>query len=332
MNVIKEYLDNVFANLPNTEEVLRVKQDFYLNMEEKYYDLLEKGLTREEATNKVLMDFGDINELVEELEIENRKKETNSSKRLSKEKAIEYLQKKQKTGLMIAVGVFLIIMSVNAVIFFSNLAETGFLGFSSDSFGVIPMFLLIAVAVGLFIYAGHELEEYKYLKNGFVIDTSTRSYLEQQLQSFSKTHITFIIIGVILCILAPLTVIFSDIAGDSFFFSMFKGIPLIGINTSESGVLPMFTLISVAVFIFIYFGSIKDGYNLLLRKEEYSYINDKGEANKAVKLFDAIAWPIAVIIFFIAGFVFHAWHISWIIFPITGILQWMFNSVSSALE
>ena len=332
MNVIKDYLDNVFANLPKTEEVLRIKQDFYLNMEEKYYDLLEKGLTREEATNKVLSDFGDINELVEELEISNRIDNKQTSNKLTKEKAIEFLQVKQKSGLMIAIGVFLIIMSVNAVIFFSDLADTGFLGFSSDSFGLIPMFIMIATAVGLFIYAGHELEKYNYLKNGFVIDNTTRSYLENQLESFSKTHILFITIGVILCILAPLTVIFSDMTTDLFIFRIFKNIPLLGINSSGSGVLPMFTLISIAVFFFIYFGNIKDGYNLLLGKEEYSYIKKSGETNKAIKLFEAIAWPLATILFLIGGFIFNAWHISWIVFPITGILQGMFNNIYSTLK
>lgn len=39
METIKNYLDNIFANLPKTKEMERLKSEIYYNMEEKYNEL-----------------------------------------------------------------------------------------------------------------------------------------------------------------------------------------------------------------------------------------------------------------------------------------------------
>lgn len=331
MDTIKNYLDNIFAGLPETEEILTIKQDVFLNMEEKFYDLLESGYSRNEAIGKVIAEFGDIDELIDELGIEDNT-HTSKARKVNKREAINYLEARRTSGLKIAIGVFLIIMSVNMVIFFSQLAESGFLGFNSDGFGVIPMFFMIAIAVGLFIYAGQDVKEFDYLKQGFIIDSSLRAYLKAQEEEFSKTHTLMITIGVILCILAPIPIIFLDMFEGSFLVSFFRGIPILSFESGSSGILMMFTLISIATFMFIYFGSIKEGYNLLLKKEEYSYIDESGDVNKAVKVFEALIWPFATIVFLIGGLVFHLWHIAWIVFPIAALLQAMFNGVNAALK
>ncbi len=331
MDTIKNYLDNVFSGLPETEEILSIKQDVFLNMEEKFYDLLENGYSRNEAIGKVIAEFGDIDELIEELGIDSNSSKA-TGRKVTKNEALNYLEAKRLSGLKIAIGVFLIIMSVNFVILFSQLADSNFLGFNSDSFGVIPMFFMIAIAVGLFIYSGQDVKNFEYLKQGFILDSSLRSSLKIQEEEFTKTHTLMITIGVILCILAPIPIIFFDMLEGSFFFSIFRGIPLLSLESGSSGIVMMFTLISIATFMFIYFGSIKEGYNLLLKKEEYSYIDESGNVHKAVKIFEAFIWPLATIAFFIAGFLFHLWHIAWIVFPIAALLQAMFNGVHAALN
>ena len=41
MNAIKNYLDNMFRNLPNTEEVRRAKSELLEMMEDKYEELIK---------------------------------------------------------------------------------------------------------------------------------------------------------------------------------------------------------------------------------------------------------------------------------------------------
>ena len=49
MNSIINYLDNVFASLPKTSEMEKLKQEMLSNMEDKYYELKEEGKTENEA-------------------------------------------------------------------------------------------------------------------------------------------------------------------------------------------------------------------------------------------------------------------------------------------
>ena len=36
MDTIKNYLDNMFARFANTKEIMKIKDDLFMNMEEKY--------------------------------------------------------------------------------------------------------------------------------------------------------------------------------------------------------------------------------------------------------------------------------------------------------
>ena len=69
MESIRNYLDNVFASVPNTEAVARVKAELLANMEDKYRELIEGGASENEAAGRVFTDFGNIDELFAELGI-----------------------------------------------------------------------------------------------------------------------------------------------------------------------------------------------------------------------------------------------------------------------
>ena len=45
MEAIKNYLDSMFANLPNTAEVRRAKDELWQMMEDKYGELMAEGKT-----------------------------------------------------------------------------------------------------------------------------------------------------------------------------------------------------------------------------------------------------------------------------------------------
>ena len=51
METIKNYLDNMFANLPHTDEVLKAKNELSQMMEDKYNELIEEGRSENEAVD-----------------------------------------------------------------------------------------------------------------------------------------------------------------------------------------------------------------------------------------------------------------------------------------
>ena len=67
METIKVYLDNMFLNIPDTAQTRRVKADLYDMMEDKYYELLKEGKPENEAVGIVISEFGNLEELREEL-------------------------------------------------------------------------------------------------------------------------------------------------------------------------------------------------------------------------------------------------------------------------
>jgi hypothetical protein len=92
-------------------------------------------------------------------------------------------------------------------------------------------------------------------------------------------------------------------------------------------------MVAMAVYIFIYFGKIKENYKRLLCLDEYSKpYKQKQEEQRVTNIVASIVWPIAVVIYLISGFIFNAWAINWIIFAIVGISFGAFSAAYVALK
>ena len=72
MEAIREYLHNMFLNLPETPQVLRAKAELMEMMEDKYEELMQEGMSEKEAVGTVISEFGNLDELAEELGIARR--------------------------------------------------------------------------------------------------------------------------------------------------------------------------------------------------------------------------------------------------------------------
>ena len=63
METIREYLNNMFAGLPDTPEVHRAYDELAAMMEDKYTELIEEGCSENEAVGTVISEFGNLEEL-----------------------------------------------------------------------------------------------------------------------------------------------------------------------------------------------------------------------------------------------------------------------------
>ena len=57
MEAIRNYLETMFANLPNTPEVLRAKNELWQMMEDKYNELIADGKSDNEAVGTVIAGY-----------------------------------------------------------------------------------------------------------------------------------------------------------------------------------------------------------------------------------------------------------------------------------
>ena len=157
MNAIRNYLDNMFRNLPNTEEVRRAKTELLEMMEDKYEELIKEGKTENEAVGIVISEFGNLDELAESLGISEAVAENPDEDKpmLSLDRVKEYLGMMSQHSILVPLAIGLCIFSVAF-----NIIADAIPGFP-EFLGVICMFLSIGVAVGLFIYEGTKKNEYK---------------------------------------------------------------------------------------------------------------------------------------------------------------------------
>lgn len=319
MDTIKNYLDNMFANLPKTNEMLKLKNDILSNMEEKYNELKNEGKSENEAIGIVISEFGNINELINELGIK-VEADGKAIPTITLEEAESFMAAKKESGLYVGIGVVLCIMGAAVLILVSSLVDSKvilreFSGDFKDMLGLIGLLILVVPAVALFIYSGMKLEKYKYLSDSFDLPFDTKKAIEENHSSFSSKYTISVIAGVSLCILSPVAL---------FVGSAFDG------DAPTYGLVVLLAIVAAAVYIFIYYGCIREGYSILLKIGDYS--KEKVEENKVVGAVAAVVWPLAVCIFLVSGFIYHIWYINWIIFPITGILFGMFSAVYNIIK
>lgn len=324
MEIIKTYLENMFASLPKTDKILRLKNDILSNMEERYHELKGQGKLENEAIGIVISEFGNIDELLEEMNLKPQEEFENIADKegypsVSFEETTEYLKAKERALKFISTGVWLIISGVAAMIIISQLIQQKLIFdmMSDGSKDALPVILLlgtVAAAVGMFIYSGLGMEKYKFIEDGlFEVSSETKAILQKEFNNIKPKQVFKIIIGVSLCIISPVFVIFAG--------SLFKG--------EEYGAAVMLFTIAIAVFLLIK-SSITEGYKKLLKLEEFNPQFKK--ENKVINAVAGIVWPLVVAIYLYCGFVLNLWHISWIIFPITGVLFGGFSSMYKAIR
>ncbi len=135
---IKEYVEELFQNAPQNKKTIEFKEELLSNLLEKYNDLVESGMEREVAYNKVIGSIGNVEDLFEDGDIIVETKESFSRKKHARN---------------IAIAVMMYILSPVCVIITDN--------WGNENLGVIFMFILVAAATGLIIYTSMSNAKYK---------------------------------------------------------------------------------------------------------------------------------------------------------------------------
>ncbi len=322
METIKNYLDNMFASLPKTARVLDLKNNILSNMEEKYNELKRQGKSENEAIGIVISEFGNIDELVSELGIQ-KDDQSKSQPLVTRDEVENYLVVKKATGIQVGIGVFLCILAPALLILISNLLLDGTIANKLPSSaegipGLIVLFVLIAIAVGIFIFSGMNFERYSYMEKGVQLPSSMEAELKQRFDRYNPIFYLKLIFGVCLIILSPVSLFISSMMGE---------------NAQKYGVVILLVLVAISVYLFISAGTIKESYERLLKTGDYTngHLANQKKEDKVIGAVASIVWPLAVIIFLFCGFVYGLWYIAWIVFPITGLLFGMFSAAYSII-
>ncbi len=257
MNAIRNYLDNMFRNLPNTEEVRRAKAELLQMMEDKYEELISEGKSENEAVGIVISEFGNLDELAESLGIQEAVTENPDEDKpmLSMERVKEYLAMIGRRSVLLPLGIALCIFSVAMNI----IAEA--LSLPEELIGVGGMFSLIAVAVGLFIFTGIKYKEFAEVRRKECsLSIESAEYVRNERKSFKSTYGIMSSCGIGLCILSVLNPIIFD---------------KIAYLSSDFGAAMFFLFVAGGVFLITSANMKMDGYDRLLQLNESGKMSEE---------------------------------------------------------
>lgn len=257
MNAIRNYLDNMFRNLPNTEAVRRAKSELLQMMEDKYEELISEGKTENEAVGIVISEFGNLDELADSLGISEAVTENpvEDKPMLSMDRVKEYLSMNNTRAILTPLGIALCILSVVSPI----LADI--LPVDLDIIGAGGMFGIIAIAVGLFIFSGIKSKEYAEVKNKECsLSIEGAEYVRNERRGFKNSYGLMSSFGIGLCILSFLNPILLD------------KIPFINSNV---GAAMMFVFVALGVFLITSANTRMNGYDRLLALNESGKMSEE---------------------------------------------------------
>ncbi|MFC0234638.1 permease prefix domain 1-containing protein [Vagococcus entomophilus] len=303
MKTLNEYIETLFINLPKTLEMEKIKEDLQANMEDKYHDLRAEGKSENEAIGQVIAEFGNIDELLEEMDdsvAETPIKQKGMLPVLADTFVTRYLEMRKRLGFGVGMGVVCCIIGVAMLLLIMSLFGEGEAVVLS---GTIPMFLFVAVGVGCFIWFGMQMRDFDVVEHEFVCSYDTIEEVEYSKQAYEKSYKFSLTFGVGLCILSVVPLLaFLALGLDNDRQVLFATSLLLVIN-------------SAAIFLFIYVGNVMGSFTLILENARVSESTQNEQHQKKSQYYwSGSYWSLVLVLYFLTSFLFHSWAYSWLIF------------------
>lgn len=276
-------------SVPDLEKILKLGQIFGVSTDFLLKDEMEEAEYVEITSNSI---------------------EETSARRVSMEEASSFLKVKEQTTKRIAFGTVLCILSPICFMILGAASEVPAYGISENlagGIGMSVMFVLIAIAVAIFISCEMKTSSYEYLEKE-VIDTEygVNGMVKERQKQFKDIYTKYNIIGTCSCILAIVPLFLAMcISTEDFYMVLAMSM--------------MFVFAAIGVWFFILAGIPWASMQKLLQEGDYSVetkLNKKRNGG-----ISAIYWLIVTAIFLGVSFYNNnAWEKTWIIWPVAGVL------------
>lgn len=229
-------------------------------------------------------------------------------KHVSVEEANTYMNLVKTMSTRFAYAISALILSPALLILLSAFSEDkGTISESvADGLGFSALIIIVACGVSVLIYNGMKLSKYDYLdREAISLEYGVKGIVDKKKAEFEDTFRLYITVGVAICIIGAVPLFLVGAVTDDDFLSTIC-VPI------------LLLFVSVGVNLFVKAGMIDSSYNKLLQSGDYSV--EKKEVSKTTGVIGGIYWPIIVAIFLGYSFITDNWGMSWIIWPVAGVL------------
>ncbi|MEA5094098.1 MAG: permease prefix domain 1-containing protein [Sedimentibacter saalensis] len=316
MNTIRNYLDNMFLGLPQTEDVARAKKELLAMMEDKYNELKNEGKTENEAIGIVISEFGNLDELGDTLGIKQVIENKTDIPLVTYEEAKNYIEESRAVAPKTALGVLLCIISPVTLLLLIGLKELGVVGVKEElliAAGLVVLICLVATGVLHFIRYTSKLEKYEYLKfNVFELDYKAEEMVRNIQKQDEPTYKAAVSISVVCYILSALPVIVTPLVSE------IDGLSVIAVTIT-------LIIVALSTYNLINKSSYYEPCNVLLQQGDYSV---RSKSNKTFQTVSKVYWCVVVAVYLGYSFITNNWAMSWIIWPVAGVLFGAIKAIS----
>ena len=357
METIRTYLENMFARLPQTPQIIRLENDMLRTMEDKYEELKSEGKSENEAVGIVISEFGNIDELLAELDLQAPEgsigsQEGRESARsgqdgsrfssdesegsgsrgtgsqaiyLDQEQADQIIRDKIRISRIMAFGISLFLLGPAFLFLVRGLLLSGGLlqNPGTRTGGLLLMILPLAVCLilGLIltIYSATLSAQYRPLKEApLIIAPSLRDHICRQREEFAPQYAVMLAIGILLALFSPLSFVLVPLSTD-------RTADAFSQYQYELYTSSFFLLLflAIALYLFLTAHAQKKVYALLLKEEDRiekpgSRLREEGILRGILSSY----WPLVFCVYFLISFYLGIWAISWLIYwPIAPAVQ-----------
>ncbi len=307
MNTIISYLDNMFAGLPKTAEVIGAKKDLTEMMEDKYHELKNSGKTENEAVGIVISEFGNLEELAETLGIRDVLNHKSELPLITLDYAKAYIYDAGDAAPKIALGVWLCIMSPVLLIGLYGLVEVSFIGFKEKYafiLGLTTLLLFVAAGVYILIRYSVGMEKYERLKKElFKLDYQAECMVREIKKREEPVYRYAVSFSVAVYILSALPILLA-----SFIFQE-GGMAVLAVTITV-------TAVACSTYNIIKNNGLYEACKVLLQEEDYAADKKSG----VLEAVSSIYWAVATALYLGYSFITGRWDVSWILWPVAGVL------------
>ena len=240
-------------------------------------------------------------------------------RQVSMEEANAFLAYNEKSSRRISAAVMMCIASPILLVLLEGLAEAELIPLSETTAsltGTIILLLIIAGAVGSFVRDGLQGSKYEYLEK-LDIDTEygVSGMVKERRDAGAEQRSRLLILGIMLCIISAVPLMIMNMVRYS---NNTDALPVIGVAA-------MLATCAVGVRLIVLTSIRQGGFDRLLEEGDYTRLNKK--AGK----YDGIYWAIATAIYLGWSFMTGRWELSWIVWPIAGVLYIAYKEIMKAL-
>ena len=324
MTVIDSYLDTLFAPYPDTARLREARTELRALMEDQQQALIESGRTESQAVGAVIAEFGSLEEVAAELGISAELSgsgagtDPTAPAALSTDRAEEYVEAVHRGRWAPAVAIPLFVLSALPLLLLIAIDDDAPSGWALGA-GLTTLLVLVAVGVVILVVQGSRMEEFEDVTDGrFTLTPPVRDLALALRREHRRERTLATGAAVLLWILAAVPVILAGVLSDP------------GSLAPLYGVCATLAMVALGLWLLLSAAWSDTAASALLQEVDEDDLAVTS-TSPAIRVVAAVYWPVAAAVYLAWSFLGGDWGITWVIWPIAGVLYAGLWSASAAL-